>query len=90
VTVKKITIRFKDDEIIIADEDLLFNNFFDEAPKKIKQTNKFYFEESRGAMRLIGTFEARAPRMLKPAEGTVEMEKKEDPADSKLMAKLGE
>lgn len=90
VSVKKLVVKFKKDHIVIEDEDLLFNNFNEEAPKKIKQTNKVTLETSGKVWRLYGTFEARAPRMLKPAEGTVELEKKDDPADSKLYSKLGE
>ncbi len=90
VSVKKVSVRFKNDKIIIEDDDMLFNNFREEAPKKIKQTNKLTLEESGKVWRLYGSFEARAVRMLKPAEGTVELEKKESPADTKLYAKLGE
>jgi hypothetical protein len=90
VSVKKVTVRFKNDKIIIEDEDMLFNNFKEEAPKKIKQTNKLTLEESGKAWRLYGSFEARAQRMLQPAEGTIELEKKESPADTKLLAKLTE
>jgi hypothetical protein len=90
VSVKKVIVRFKDDKIIVEDEDMLFNNFKEEAPKKIKQTNKLTLEESGKVWKLYGTFEAKALRMLKPAEGTIELEKKESPADTKLFAKLEE
>jgi hypothetical protein len=85
-----VTVKFKNDKIIIEDEDMLFNNFKQEAPRKIKQTNKFTLDESGKVWKLYGTFEARAPHMLKPAAGTVDLEKKESPADTKLFAKLGE
>jgi hypothetical protein len=90
VSVKKLKLTFKKDHIIIEDDDLLFNNFTEEAPKKIKQTNTVTLETSGKVWRLYGTFEAKALRMLKPADGTVELEKKDSPADSKLYAKLGE
>ncbi len=90
VSVKKVVVRFKNDKIIIEDEDMLFNNFREEAPKKIKQTNKLTLDESGKVWKLYGTFEARALRMLKPAEGTIDLEKKESPVDTKLFAKLGE
>ncbi len=90
VSVKKLVVTFKKDHIVIEDEDLLFNNFNEEAPKKIKQTNKVSLETTGKVWRLYGTFEAKAPRMLKPADGTVELEKKDSPAGTKLYAKLGE
>ncbi len=90
VSVKKVTVRFKNEIIIIEDEAMLFNNIKEEAPRRIKQTNKLTLEEGGKVWRLYGSFEARAPRMLQPAEGTVELEKKESPADTKLYAKLGE
>jgi hypothetical protein len=90
VSVKKVSVRFKNDKIIVEDEDMLFNNFKEEAPRKIKQTNKLTLDESGKVWKLFGTFEARAAHMLKPAAGTIDLEKKESPVDTRLLAKLGE
>jgi len=90
ISIKKMKITFQKDRIVIADEDMLFNNFASEAAKKIKQTNTLIFGEEGLQLTLTGTFETKTNRALRPANGDVYLIKKEDPAEIKLMAKLEE
>ena len=89
VSIKKVTIRFKDQSIIVEDDEMLYNNFTSEAPKKIKQTNKLYLKDEGTQLKLAGTFETKSP-MLRPASGEIMLVKKDSLTDTKLIAKLNE
>ena len=89
VSIKKVTIRFKDQSIIVEDDEMLYNNFSSEAPKKIKQTNKLYLKDEGTQLKLAGTFETKSP-MLRPASGEIMLVKNDSPIDTKLIAKLNE
>ena len=89
VSIKKVTIRLKDQSIIVEDDEMLYNNFTSEAPKKIKQTNKLYLKDEGTQLKLAGTFETKSP-MLRPASGEITLVKKDSPIDTKLIAKLDE
>ncbi len=90
ISLKKMHLYFKNQRIIIEDEDLLFDNFTAEAPKKIKQINTLFLNEEEKQLKLTGTFETKTSRTLRPANGEVYLEKKDNPAVTKLMAKLDE
>ncbi len=90
ISLKKVNLKFKDDEIIAEDDDVVFDNLTNEAAKKIKQTNKLKLMDEGETWKLTGTFETKVQRVLKPARGEVYLEKAADPAETKLMAKLAE
>ena len=90
IAVKKVTIRFNNQSIIIEDDELMYNNFTSEAPKKIIQTNTVFFNDEGKTLTLSGTFETKVPRVLKTATGDIFLEKKDNPDGTKLMAKLDE
>ena len=90
IAVKKVTIRFNNQSIIIEDDELMYNNFTSEAPKKIIQTNTVFFNDEGKTLTLSGTFETKVPSVLKTATGDIFLEKKDNPDGTKLMAKLDE
>ncbi len=89
VTMKKLNISFTEG-IVTEDDDNVYNNFQQEQPKKIKQINTLTLEEALLSSTLTGTFETKTPRTLRPAKGTVFLEKKNTPDSSKLIAKMDE
>ncbi len=89
VTMKKLAVSFTGG-VITEDEDNVYNNFPQEQLKKIKQVNTLSLEEAPASSKLTGTFETTTPRSLKPAKGTVFLEKKNTPDSSKLIAKMDE
>ena len=90
ISIKKMKITFDRERIIIADDDMLFNNFTIEAAKKIKQTNTLLFSVEGLQRTLTGKFETKTNRALRPASGDVYLIKTEEPSQVKLMAKLEE
>lgn len=90
VSMKKVTVKWHKLDIIVEDEDNLYNNFPDDAPKKIKQTNTLSLSDKADHLRLFGKFETKAPKQMRRAKGDVFLEKKDDRDDAKLMAKLDE
>jgi hypothetical protein len=88
VSVKKVDIRIQNLSIIVEDEDLLFDNFDAEAPRKIKQTNILFFKEEGKNLVLTGTFENKATRTMRPARGAVLLQKTYTTEDTKLIARL--
>ena len=89
VTMKKLTVSLTG-AIITEDDDNVYNNFPQEQPKKIKQINTLTLEQALLTSTLTGTFETKTPRALRPAKGTVFLEKKNTPDSSKLIAKMDE
>ena len=90
VSLKKMKTRFKNNEIILEDIDLLFNNFNTEAPKKVKQINTLFLNVEGEQLKLTGRFATKTNGVLRPANGEVYLDKASNPDDTKIMAKLGE
>ncbi len=85
-TMKKINISFENGQIIISDEDVLYNNIKKDAAKSIKQINTLVMDDNK----LSGSFETKVPEGFKTAKGSVSLQKQETKEDSKAMAKLEE
>ncbi|MFZ1528573.1 MAG: hypothetical protein WAT19_07480 [Ferruginibacter sp.] len=85
-TMKKINISFENGQIIISDEDVLYNNIKKDAAKAIKQINTLVMNDNK----LTGSFETKVPEGFKTARGSVSLEKQETKEESKAMAKLDE
>ncbi|MEO6406263.1 MAG: hypothetical protein ABIY51_02830 [Ferruginibacter sp.] len=90
VSMKKVQVKWQKENIIVEDDENVFNNFPLNAPKKIVQTNMLSLSGNPSQPMLTGSFSTKAPRQLRPARGLVFLEKKDSPADAKLMAKLDE
>ena len=89
VTMKKLAVSFTGG-VITEDDDNVYNNFPQEQLKQIKQVNTLSLEEAATSSKLIGTFKTITPRSLKPAKGTVFLERKNTPDSSRLIAKMDE
>jgi hypothetical protein len=90
VSMKKVKVRWHKLDVIVEDDDNLYNNFPDDAPKKIMQTNTLSLSDKAEHLRLFGDFETKGPKQFKRAKGEVFLEKKDNSDDTKLMAKLDE
>ncbi|MEO7264269.1 MAG: hypothetical protein ABIW38_05120, partial [Ferruginibacter sp.] len=90
VSMKKVKVRWHKQDIIVEDEDNLYNNFPDDAPKKIMQTNTLSLSDKAEHLRLIGDFETKGPKQMRRAKGDVFLEKSNNRDSAKLMAKLDE
>lgn len=85
-TMKKINVSFENGRIVVADEDVLYNNIKKDAARAIKQINTLSMDGNK----LAGDFETKAPPGFKTARGSVSLEKQQTKEDSKSMAKLEE
>ncbi len=90
VSMKKVKVRWHKQDIIVEDDDNLYNNFPDDAPKKVMQTNTLSLSDKAEHLRLIGDFETKGPKQFRRAKGDVFLEKRDSQDDAKLMAKLDE
>ncbi|MEO7445121.1 MAG: hypothetical protein ABIT96_11215 [Ferruginibacter sp.] len=88
VSVKKMDIKIKKNEVVIEDAGMLYNNFVEDAPKKIKQINTLALTGNNIKLLLTGNFETKVPKSMRKATGVVYLEKKKSTADTKLLAKL--
>ena len=89
VTMKKLKVSLTV-AVITEDDDNVYNNFPQKQLQKIIQVNTLTWEEGAGYSKLTGTFQTTTPRSLKPARGTVFLEKKNTPDSSRLIAKMNE
>ncbi len=89
VSMKKLVVSIKGN-VVTEDDNDVYNNFPKKQLQKIKQVNTLILEESIATSKLTGTFETSTPRSLRPAKGTVILEKVNIPDSSKLLAKMDE
>ncbi len=89
VTMKKLKVGLTV-AVTTEDDDNVYNNFPQKELQKIIQINTLTLEEGVASSKLTGTFQTTTPRSLKPARGTVFLEKKSSPDSSRLIAKMNE
>ena len=89
VSMKKLKVSFTV-AVVTEDDDNVYNNFPQKELQKIIQVNTLTLEEGVASSKLTGTFQTTTPRSLKPARGTVFLEKKNTPDSSRLIAKMDE
>ena len=89
VTLKKLKVSIAA-AVITEDDDNVFNTFPQKQLQNIIQINTLTLEEGAASAQLTGTFQTKTPRALKPAKGTLFLEKKYTPDSSRLIAKMDE
>ncbi len=87
--IKSLSISIQDDKYILEEDSLLFDNFKDEAPRKIKQVNTLDLQIGTKKMLFSGTFKTKATMGLKAATGEVSLQKSIVPDSSLLFVELG-
>lgn len=90
VTVKAISIQNEQGSIVIADEDVVFDNFTNKSARKIKQTNYLTLQSTDSVTTLAGTFSTKETRGIRAAEGMISLVKKSNAEETKLVPKLEE
>ena len=89
VTMKKLKVNIAG-AVVTEDDDNVFNTFPQKQLQNIVQINTLTLEEGAATSKLTGTFQTKTPRALKPAKGTVFLEKIYTPDSSRLIAKMDE
>ncbi len=87
--IKSLLVKKEDDKYILEEDSLVFDNFLEEAPKKIKQVSTLELQIGSKKMTLSGNFKTKATMGLKSATGEVFLQKAIDPDSSMLFAELG-
>lgn len=87
--IKSLLVRMEDDKYIFEEDSLLFDNFKDDPPRKIKQVNTLELQVGNKKMTLTGTFKTKATMGLKSASGEVSLQKALTPDSSMLFVELG-
>lgn len=87
--IKSLLVRMEDDKYVFEEDSLLFDNFKEEAPRKIKQVNTLELQIGNKKMTLTGTFKTKATMGLKSATGEVSLQKAVTPDSSMLFVELG-
>lgn len=90
VAMKSIIVRKEKDNIIIEDQDLVFNSFDEESPKQLKQTNTMQLEVNGKTMILTGKFKTFKTKEFRSMTGGVRLRKDSIIEQPKLIAKLDE
>jgi len=90
VAVKTLKVKSEDGKIILEDDDLIFDNFRDVQPKKMKQSSILSLTIEDTVMTLAGSFKTNKTRDLRPASGEVMLQKAISRSQTKLFAKLDE
>ncbi len=90
VAVKSIVVRKEKDNIIIEDEDLVFNSFDEESPKQLKQTNTLVLTVNGSTMLLTGNFKTLKTKQFRSLTGGIRLRKDSIIEQPRLIAKLDE
>ena len=91
VAVKSIVVRKEKNNIIIEDEDLVFNSFDEESPKQLKQTNTLQLEiVNDKTMLLLGKFKTLKTKEFRSLTGGIRLRKDSIIENPRLIAKLDE
>ncbi len=91
VAVKSIVVRREKNNIIIEDEDLVFNSFDEESPKQLKQTNTLQLEiVNDKTMLLLGKFKTLKTKEFRSLTGGIRLRKDSIIENPRLIAKLDE
>lgn len=90
VAVKSIVVRKEKDNIIIEDEDLVFNSFDEESPKQLKQTNTLVLTVNGPTMLLTGNFKTLKTKQFRSLTGGIRLRKDSIIEQPRLIAKLDE
>jgi hypothetical protein len=88
IAVKKLTISSDGNTWIMADDDLLFDNFKNASARDFKQTNTLIEDKDASTPSLSGTFATRATREFRSLSGKIKLVKQPDTADIQIRTKL--
>ena len=86
--IKSLLISKEDEKYILEEDQLLSDNFEDEAPRKIKQINTLELLIGTKKMTLNGEFKTKATMGLRSATGEVELQKSYIPDTTQLFTEL--
>ena len=90
VGVKSLKIKRKGDKILIQDDQLIYNNYAEPAPKGIRQYSVLNVMQGDSGLLLIGIFNTNRTKEYASLTGTIHLQKKNIITETKLIPKLDE
>lgn len=88
--VKSLKIKKKSDKILIEDNELIYNNYAEPAPKGVKQYSVLNVMPGDSGLLLIGVFNTNRTKEYASLTGTIRLQKKNKISETKLIPKLNE
>ena len=90
VGVKSLKIKRKGDKILIQDDQLIYNNYAEPAPKGIRQYSVLNVIQGDSGLLLVGVFNTNRTKEYASLTGTIHLQKKNIITETKLIPKLDE
>lgn len=90
VGVKSLKIKRKGDKILIEDDQLIYNNYAEPAPKGVRQYSVLNLMQGDSGLLLIGVFNTNRTKEYASLTGTIHLQKKEKITETKIIPKLDE
>ena len=88
--VKALKIKKKKAQVFIEDDGLIYNDYAAAAPKGVKQYSILNLVSGDSGLRLIGVFKTNQTKEYASLTGTIQLLKKNNASESKLIPKLDE
>ena len=88
--IKSLKIKKKDNKILVEDEELVFNDYREPAPKGVRQYSVLEVKQSDTGLILVGVFNTNRTREYSSLTGSISLKKKEKVTESRLVPKLDE
>jgi hypothetical protein len=90
IGVKSLKIKKKGDKILIEDDELIYNNYAEPAPKGIKQYSVLNVMQGDSGLLLIGVFSTNRTKEYASLTGIIHLQKKNKISENKIIPKLDE
>ena len=90
IGVKSLKIKRKGDKILIEDDELIYNNYREPAPKGVKQYSVLNLMQGDSGLVLVGVFNTNRTKEYASLTGTIHLQKKNKTTETNLISKLDE
>lgn len=90
IIVKSVKIKAKDNKFFVEDEEWVYKNFSESAPKRVKQLDVLTLSIHDSVMVLSGPFNTNRTKEYLPTTGSVQLSRKKDFKQSEIIPKLEE
>ncbi len=88
--VKSLKIKKKGDKLLIEDNELIYNNYDEPAPKGVKQYSVLNVMQGDSGLLLIGIFNTNRTKEYASLTGSIRLQKKNNLSQTRLIPKLDE
>lgn len=88
--VKSLKIKKKGDKLLIEDDELIYNNYTEPAPKGVKQYSVLNVMQGDSGLLLIGIFNTNRTKEYASLTGSIRLQKKNNLSQTRLIPKLDE